>query len=246
MNRSETLRIHDDVDRVIAGRRSIRAYLPTSVPPGRIEELLRVAARAPSGNNIQPWRVHVVAGAQRDAIVDAVCAAFDAADGSHRAEYAYYPAEFFEPYLGRRRRNGWGLYSLLGIGKGDRARMHAQHRRNFRFFGAPVGLFFTIDRRLGQGSWIDYGMFLQNVMLAAEARGLATCAQAAWNDYHRVIADILGLAPHEQLVCGMALGYADPRALENSLVTERAPVEDFVVLHDASAVARPRPALATR
>lgn len=237
MNAPEILRAPDAVDRVITGRRSVRAFLPSPVPAALLEDLLGVAARAPSGNNIQPWRVHVVTGAKRDAIVAAASAAFDAQDGSHRAEYAYYPTEFVEPYLGRRRRNGWGLYALLGIAKGDRERMHAQHRRNFRFFDAPVGLFFTIDRRLGQGSWLDYGMFLQNVMLAAEARGLATCAQAAWNDYHRLVADILGFAAHEQLVCGMALGYAHPGAPENALVTERAPLDEYVVMHGERALA---------
>lgn len=224
------------LDWLISRRRSVRAFLPVPVGAGTIEDLLRVAARAPSGNNIQPWRVHVVTGVKRDALVNAVCAAFDAGDDSHVAEYAYYPAEFFEPYLGRRRRSGWGLYARLGMEKGDGERMRVQTRRNFRFFDAPVGLIFTIDRRLGQGSWIDYGMFLQNVMLAAEARGLSTCAQAAWNLYHRIIADVLGFDAHEQLVCGMSLGYADPDAPENGLVTERAPLSEFVVMHGEDGV----------
>ncbi|NMF90668.1 nitroreductase [Aromatoleum petrolei] len=225
------------LDWLISRRHSIRAFLSVPVDRGTIEGLLRVAARAPSGNNIQPWRVHVVTGVKRDALVNAVCAAFDHADDSHELEYAYYPTEFFEPYLGRRRRSGWGLYAHLGIEKGDRERMRVQTRRNFRFFDAPVGLVFTIDRRLGQGSWLDYGMFLQNVMLAAEARGLSTCAQAAWNPYHRIISEALGLGEHEQLVCGMALGYADPDAPENALVTERAPLSEFVVMHGEAAVA---------
>ena len=225
------------LDWLISRRRSIRAFLPVAVESRTIEDVLRIAARAPSGNNIQPWRVHVVAGAKRDALVNAVCAAFDVGDGSHAPEYAYYPAEFFEPYLGRRRRSGWGLYARLGIEKGDGERMRLQTRRNFRFFDAPVGLIFTIDRRLGQGSWLDYGMFLQNVMLAAEARGLSTCAQAAWIPYHRIIADVLGFGEHEQLVCGMALGYADPDAPENALVTERAQLSEFAVMHGEAAVA---------
>lgn len=223
------------IDQLLAARRSIRAFLPRPVAPSTIDAVLTAAARAPSGNNIQPWRVHVVHGAVRDAIVADACAAYDTGDTSHQAEYSYYPTEFFEPYLARRRRNGWGLYGLLGIEKGDRQRMHAQHRRNFQFFDAPVGLMFTIDRRLAQGSWLDYGMFLQSVMLAACGHGLATCAQAAWNDYHRLIAERLGFAPHEQLVCGMALGYADPDAIENSLSTERAPLGEFVVTHGLAA-----------
>ncbi|WP_230370515.1 nitroreductase [Paludibacterium denitrificans] len=187
---------------------------------------------APSGNNIQPWRVHVVCGRTRQRLVDAVCSAYDRADGSYQAEYHYYPREFFEPYLGRRRKSGWGLYGLLGIQKGETERMRAQHRKNFEFFGAPVGLMFSIDRRMEQGSWLDYGMFLQNVMLAASARGLATCAQGAWIDYHRLIADLLKFGEQEQLVCGMALGYPDPEAPENTLALDRAPLSEYVVVHD--------------
>ncbi|TAH47047.1 MAG: nitroreductase [Betaproteobacteria bacterium] len=219
------------VDRALSGRRSIRAFLPQAVDRETVESILQVAARAPSGTNTQPWRVHVLTGDTLRRVVEAVCAAFDAADGSHRAEYDYYPPEFFDPYLARRRKVGWDLYGLLGIRKGDAERTRAQHRKNFEFFGAPVGLMFTIDRRLGQGSWLDYGMFLQNVMVAAVARGLATCPQAAWIDYHRIIGDILGFDDNEQLVCGMALGHADPLAPENSLVSERAPLNEFVVHH---------------
>lgn len=188
------------VDRVMRERRSIRAFLPQPVPLERVNEILASAGWAPSGNNIQPWRVHVVCGRTRQRLVDAVCSAYDRADGSYQAEYHYYPLEFFEPYLGRRRKSGWGLYGLLGIEKGETGRMRAQHRKNFEFFGAPVGLMFSIDRRMEQGSWLDYGMFLQNVMLAASARGLATCAQGAWIDYPRLIADLLEFGEQEQLV----------------------------------------------
>lgn len=224
-------------------RRSIRAYLPDPVDTALIGDILKSAQRAPSGNNIQPWRVHVLTGDVRQQVVDAACIAFDAADGTHQAEYHYYPAEFFDPYLARRRKVGWDLYNQLGIRKGDNERMHAQHRKNFTFFGAPVGLIFTIDRRMRQGSWLDYGMFLQSVMLAASARGLATCAQAAWNDYHRVISEVLQLGPQEQLVCGMSLGYADPHAPENALHTERASLDEFVVFHgqrDSCCIAEPQ------
>lgn len=221
------------IDQAIKARRSVRAFLPTPLARETIAAVLRTAAHAPSGNNIQPWRVHVLTGEKLRQLSDAVCAAFDACDASHQPEYHYYPAEFFEPYLARRRKTGWGLYGLLGIGKGDSARIRAQSRKNFEFFGAPVGLMFSIDRRLAQGSWLDYGMFLQNVMLAAEGRGLATCAQAAWIDYHKIIAGQLGLGEHEQLVCGMALGHADPQAVENSLVTERAAISEYAVFHEA-------------
>lgn len=235
---SHSCSMADEFARVMNARRSIRAYLPDPVDTALIEDILKSAQRAPSGNNIQPWRVHVLTGDVRRQVVDAVRTAFDAADGSHQSEYHYYPSEFFDPYLARRRKVGWDLYNRLGIRKGDSERMHTQHRKNFTFFGAPVGLMFTIDRRMRQGSWLDYGMFLQSVMLAASARGLATCAQAAWNDYHRIISDILQFSPQEQLVCGMSLGYADPHAPENALHTERATLEEFVVFHGQHASSR--------
>lgn len=219
------------VDAVMAGRHAVRAFLPRAVPRALLAEILAIASRAPSGTNLQPWRVHVLTGAARQRLVDAVCAAYDSDERGHSAEYNYYPAEFFEPYLARRRQIGWGLYGLLGIEKGDKVRMKAQMRRNYEFFGAPVGLIFTIDRRMEQGSWLDYGMFVQSVMLAARARGLDTCPQVAWLDYHRIIAGVLGFGEQEQLVCGMSLGYADPAAIENTLRTERAALDEFVVFH---------------
>jgi nitroreductase len=152
-------------------------------------------------------------------------AAFEA--GENNPEFAYYPTKWFEPYLARRRKVGWDLYGLLGIGRADKARMHAQHARNYRFFDAPVGMIFTVHRDLEAGSLIDYGMFLQNVMVAARARGLDTCPQAAWMEFPRQIAAALALPPEERLVCGMALGHADPEAPENRLVTEREPVAGF-------------------
>ncbi|MBS0353683.1 MAG: nitroreductase [Proteobacteria bacterium] len=218
-------------DRVAEARKSIRAFLPTPVARETIEAILKVAARAPSGNNIQPWRLHVVTGGLRQQLVDEVCAAFDAADASHQAEYHYYPTQFSEPHQSRRRKLGGDLYRLLDIPRGDKARMHAQTRRNFTFFDAPVGLILTIDRRLAQGSWIDCGMLLQNILLAATARGLATCAQAAWIDYHRIIGRLLEFDENEQLVCGIALGHADPAAPENGLESERAPLDEFVRFH---------------
>ncbi len=220
------------VSSVMHARRSIRAYLPTPVAPDIIERVLQDAARAPSGSNIQPWKVHVLQGATLEKLTELTCQAFDEADvQQHKPEYDYYPPSLFEPYLARRRKVGWDLYSLLEITKGDKQKMHVQHRKNFAFFGAPVGLMFTINRALSQGSWLDYGMFLQNVMLAAQAQGLSTCPQAAWIDYHRIITDVLDLPPEEQLVCGIALGYGDPDAVENSLVSERADLQEFVTWH---------------
>ncbi len=219
------------VDAAISSRRSIRRFLPAPVPRATIEAILATASRAPSGSNIQPWRVYVVAGSARAALVTEVLAAHDAdrgvADPVHRADYEYYPRNWFEPYIGRRRQLGWSLYTLLGIGKGDVDKSHVHSGRNFCFFDAPVGLLFTIDRRLEQGSWLDYGMFIENIMIAARGRGLDTCPQQAWCRFHRIVARHIGMAEHEQLVCGMALGHADPGALENQFNTERAPVDAF-------------------
>jgi nitroreductase len=217
------------VDAAIVSRRSIRAFLPTPVPRAVIEEILTVAARAPSGTNTQPWQVHVLSGEPLAALARDIRAAHDSPEerATHSEEYAYYPTQWQSPYIDRRRKVGWDLYALLGIAKTDKARMHAQHGRNYGFFDAPVGLMFTIDRVMQQGSWLDYGMFLQNVMVAARARGLDTCPQAAFTQFHRIIARHLQLAEHQMLVCGMSLGHADPAAIENTLVTEREPVAGF-------------------
>jgi nitroreductase len=217
-----------DVFEALHSRRSLRAFLPREVAQADLEAILQAAARAPSGTNIQPWKVRVLSGAARQRLVDAVQAAYDDPAYVSDTEYDYYPREWVAPYIERRRKVGWDLYGLLGIEKTDKARMHAQHRRNFAFFDAPVGLIFSIDRVLSQGSWLDYGMFLQSLMLAARGLGLDTCAQAAWINHHRIVAQQLGFAPGEMLVCGMALGYADPAAPENQLRTERAGLGEFV------------------
>ena len=226
---------HAIVDHAIVTRRSLRAFLPTPVPRPMIEEILQVAARAPSGTNVQPWRVTVLTGAARERLSAAILRVYDDPElrRQHAEEYAYYPTEWVEPYLARRRKVGWDLYGLLGIGKTEKDRMHAQHGRNYRFFDAPVGMIFTIDRILQQGSWLDYGMFLENIMVAARARGLDTCPQAAFTQFHRVIAGQLALPASEMVVCGMALGYADMSRIENTLETEREPVSGFARFMEA-------------
>ncbi|MDQ3446425.1 MAG: nitroreductase, partial [Pseudomonadota bacterium] len=195
------------VDHAIATRQSVRAFLPTPVPRQTIEEILQLAARAPSGTNTQPWRAVVLTGVAKQRLSDAILAVYNDAEErkQHIEEYAYYPTKWADPYLARRRKIGWDLYGLLDIGREDKAKMHAQHGRNYVFFDAPVGIIFTIDRILEQGSWLDFGMFLQNVMVAARARGLDTCPQAAFTQFHRVIARELGLADSEMVVCGMSL-----------------------------------------
>jgi nitroreductase len=221
------------VDAAIGSRFSTRAFLPAPVSRDTISDILRVAARAPSGTNTQPWRVYVVQGEARDRIVQEVCTAHDAIRANpdlateYREAYDYYPEKWVSPYIDRRRENGWSLYGLLGITKGDKDAMHAQHQRNFKFFDAPVGVFVTIDRVMGRGSLVDCGMFLQNIMVAARARGLHTCPQAAWNGFARIVAPIIGMSDNELMVCGMSLGYADEAALVNTFHTPRVTVEDF-------------------
>jgi len=218
------------VDAAIASRRSIRAFLPTPVPREDIAAILEVARRAPSGTNTQPWKVYVLTGAAREELCDAVTAAYldPEENARHQEEYVYYPREWKSPYIDRRRKVGWDLYALLGLKRENKEGMAAQHARNFRFFDAPVGLIFTIDRVMEQGSWLDYGMFLQSVMIAARGRGLDTCPQAAWTQFHRIIAAQLALPDNEMVVCGMALGVADGSRIENTLVTEREALDGFV------------------
>jgi len=217
------------VDAAITQRRSIRAFLPTPIAREDIEAILQVAARAPSGTNTQPWKVIVITGAIKQKLSDEILRAYFDPEVSrmHTAEYHYYPQEWTSPYIERRRKVGWDLYSLLKITREDKAGMQAQHARNFVFFDAPVGLIFTIDRALEKGSWLDYGMFLQNIMIAARARGLDTCSQAAFAQYHKIISEMLHIPPTEMVVCGMSLGYADQGKIEYELVTERNPVSNF-------------------
>lgn len=215
------------VDEAMISRRSVRAFLPTPVDEATIRDILEVAARAPSGTNMQPWKVHVVTGQTKARLSEAVLVEAARHEKPAWDEYRYYPDQFFEPYLTRRRAVGFGLYNLLGIQKREVERMRAQHDRNFVFFDAPVGMIFTIDRRLEMGSWIDYGMFLQSIMIAARGRGLHTCAQAAFAPYHRQIRPVLGISEDDIVVCGMALGYEDETKPENHLRTDREPVDGF-------------------
>ena len=226
------------VDAAIHSRMSTRAFLPQAVPRETLEHLLEIASRAPSGTNTQPWKVYVLQGASRDSLASKVCAAHDAIRANpelaaqYREEYDYYPEKWVLPYIDRRRENGWGLYGLLGIGKGDKDKMHAQHQRNYRFFDAPVGLMFTLDRVMGRGSLVDYGMFMQNIMVAARGHGLHTCPQAAWNGFAGIILPHIGAGDDEMLVCGMALGYADESALVNTFRTPRVSQQAFTTWLD--------------
>ena len=225
---AETIDEAEIVDAAITSRRSVRAFLPDPVGEETIRDILRVASRAPSGTNMQPWKVWVTTGESKRQISDAILNSGIRAEKAKWDEYKYYPDQFFEPYYARRRAVGFALYGALGIGKRDVDQMRAQHDRNFVFFDAPVGMIFTIDRRLNHGSWIDHGMFLQSIMIAARGRGLHTCPQAAFAPYHNQIRPVLGIPDEEIVVCGMALGYEDTSKPENSLRTERVPLEEFV------------------
>lgn len=219
------------VEEAITGRQSVRAYLDRPVERDKLERVLRIAGRAPSGSNIQPWFVHVLQGRVKRELGEALLALHRAQAPADR-EYAYYPEKWRDPYITRRRACGFGLYKTLGIGRDDKARMSEQHGLNFTFFGAPVGLIFSIDRDMEQGSWLDYGMFLQSVMIAARAEGLETCPQAAFAYQAPTVQRIVGIPPERMLVCGMSLGYADPSAVVNTFRTEREPLDAFVTWAD--------------
>src|SRR5579871_5497374 len=216
------------VDDAITSRKSARAFLPTPVDRATVEKLLRLASRSASGSNIQPWRVRVFAGEVREKLTKAILDAI-ARDGfePYQREWNYYPVNWREPFLSRRRKIGWDMYQLLGVGKGDFEGTHRARLRNYEFFGAPVGMIFTLDEDLEIGSWLDLGIYLGTLMIAARGHGLHTCPQAAFADFHTIIRAQLGIPEKEVIICGMALGHIDPDAPVNRLVTERAPLADY-------------------
>lgn len=219
------------VDEAIRSRKSVRRFLSTPVPAAVVSHILEVAARAPSGNNVQPWRVYVLAGEARERLCADIVKAAQEDPDRHQPEYAYYPTSWFDPYLDRRRRCGFGLYATLGIARDDQAARERQMLRNYTFFDAPVGLLVTLDRRLNTGSFMDVGMFIQNVMVAARAQGLHTCAQAAFAWFHKVARQHLPMGDNKILLCGIALGQEDLQAPENAFITERAALAEFVSFH---------------
>ncbi len=213
----------------VTGRRSIRRFLPDPVGEAVVRAILAAASRAASGTNIQPWLVHVVTGAAQERLSQAVLAAAERDEKS--PEYTYEPEQMWEPYLSRRRQIGYDLYAKYGIERSDYPARKAAMLRNFRFFGAPVGLFFTMERAMAMGAWIDCGMFMQNVMTVARAHGLETCPQQAWCTYGAVVHRELAIPSEHILLSGMALGRADPDAPENTLETTRAGVDEFTTWH---------------
>lgn len=221
--------VAETVEEAILSRRSIRAYTGRAVPRELIRWLLELAGRAPSGNNIQPWRAYVFTGKPLEALGRAMQEAFLSDQPGHGREYEYYTDPLVEPYLGRRRACGWGLYGLLGIGRGDFAASRAYHATNYNFFGAPAGLVFTIDRKLAVGSWLDYGMFLGTLMVAARGFGLATCPEASIASYPKIVRAHAGIGEDEIVVCGMALGYPRADAPINGFQPERIDPSEFAI-----------------
>ena len=217
-----------DVFAAARTRRSIRAYKADPVSMETVREIVALGRHAPSGSNIQPWRVHAMIGATLKRVGTAIQQAFLAGDPGKR-DYDYYTDPIEEPWLARRRQCGWGLYGTLGIGRGDHAKSKAYRARNYDFFGAPAGLVFTIDRKLERGSWLDYGMFLQTIMLAARARGLHTCPEAAIASYPDIVRRELGIGTDWIVICGMAMGYADPGDVINTFQPPRIEVDDYAV-----------------
>ena len=224
----------NEIDQIIRSRRSIRAFTSQAVDNELLKNILETASYAPSGTNTQPWKVYVVTGEMKDKICNAVIEVIENTRKNpelaeqYQETFRYYPTEWVSPFIDRRRQNGWALYGLLGIEKGDKDKMHAQHLRNYRFFDAPVGLFFTLNKVLGDGAKLDTAMFMQNLMLSAKSHGLDTCAQAAWNKYHRIVLPLLG-ADDEILISAMALGYADKDNVVNTLTPPRAGIDEFTV-----------------
>ncbi len=221
-----------NVSDAIATRKSVRAFRPDPVPRETVEDILSRAARAPSGGNLQPWKVYVLMGGARDELVRRVAEARKTHPMGEPPEYHIYPPHLTEPYRTRRFRVGEQMYAKYGIPREDKPARLRAFARNWEFFGAPVGMIFTIARQMQQGQWADLGMFMENIMLLAREHGLHSCPQEAWAVWHRVIREYLSVPESEMVFCGMSLGYADESAPVNSLVSERAALDEFAVFRE--------------
>ena len=217
------------ITKVVSERSSKRNFLPSAVSIDTVKEIIRDASRAPSGTNTQPWKVTCVTGETKKKLTNAVLEA--AESGNAGLEYEYMPSKLKEPYISRKRAVGYALYELYGVKRDDYPARKAAGLRNFEFFGAPVGLFFRMDRELLYGSWLDVGMFMQNIMILARGKGLETCPQQAWCEFGPIVHKVLGIPDDEIIISGMSLGYA-AEAPENTLVSERAPLDDFTTFLD--------------
>lgn len=221
-----------DVFEAARTRRSIRAYKPDPIPPQTLRDIVELGRHAPSGSNIQPWCVHVLTGTSLKRVGSAIEQAFLTDEPGHKRDYNYYTDPIVDPYLARRRQCGWGLYKTLGIGRGDHEKSKAYRATNYTFFGAPAGLVLTIDRTLEIGSWFDYGLFAQTLMLAARARGLHTCAEASIASYPDIVRRELNISRDYTIMCGIAMGYADEAAVVNTFQPERIALEDYATFHE--------------
>jgi nitroreductase len=215
------------VSEAVNSRRSMRTFKPDSVPRQDIEWIIETAARAASNGNLQPWKLYVTEGKARERLSNAILKSLDESDHGPGAEYDVYPKEFTPVYDARRKLVGKQLYTILGVPRGDTAGMQKQFRRNFLFFDAPVGMILCVERRMGGGQWIDCGIFLDQLMLLAREKGLHTCPQAAFSRVQHVVRRELEVPDDQVVICGLALGYAEPEAVPNNLITERAPLKDF-------------------
>jgi nitroreductase len=222
-----------NVNDALKARKSVRAYLDKPVSQAQIESILEAAACSPSGTNTQPWRVVVLTGNAKQQMQEALEGAFRS--GQKQAmEVTYYPLTWQSPYIDRRRACGLQMYGTLDIKREDKQRQQDQWAANYRAFDAPVMMLFYIDKVMETGSYMDYGMFLQSIMLAAEGEGLATCPQASLAEYPDVVKGLLHSSDDERLICGMALGYEDKSALVNSYRTPREPVSAFTTFYSES------------
>jgi nitroreductase len=215
------------VTEALKRRISVREFLPKPLPRAVLHEILDVARWAPSGGNLQPWKVIAVTGAELDAVKALAARHNTEGRTGEEGEYPVYPANLWEPYRSRRFKVGEDMYRLLGIERGDRAGRLQRFARNYEFFGAPVALFFAIDRRVGHGQWAHLGMFMQSVALAAVERGVSSCMQEAWGVVRESLRLHFALPETDLIYCGMALGYADPAAPVNSLRSDRVSVEEM-------------------
>ena len=218
------------VEEAVASRRSVRGFLPNPVDLDLVARILAVARRAPSGSNIQPWQVHVLTGQPLRTLAEELTSVFLAGE-PEAPDYAYYPTHWRSPYIERRRQTGWSLYALTGVERGDHEAGQRQRAKNYSFFGAPVGLVFAIDRDLNPGSWVDNGMFMQNVMVLARGHGLHTCPLAAIGNYPPIVRRHLGIPDSQMVIAGMAIGHEDVQEPANRLRTTREELSTFCTFH---------------
>ena len=221
-----------NVKEAFVSRRSVRRFLPDNVSKEKIENILEGAAFTPSGHNIQPWHVYVIQGKKKLSMTNSIIEAIkDGSANEMKNEFDYYPTEWFEPFVSRRRAVGFELYNLLGIGRDDFEARDKQMQENFHFFGAPVGMFITMDRRLATGTFMDLGMFIQSILVGARGEGLHSCGQVAFTKFHTLIAEQLKFKENEMLVCGVSIGYEDTSAPENALRVEKLQYSDFTTFY---------------